>query len=553
MKEHNKRKLMKKERYIYDALYGIIYLSDFIWDIISCSELQRLREVRLCNINSLCLTGGANINRYEHAIGTCYLAKICLENWPPLNPITKEEEVHFLLAALLHDVVSGAFGHSIEYIEGFKHEEDFIYAVTGKKGGEYEYMTVSTEPIFFGMPREFVSRLEDLEKNLKKRYKEKVEINVKKIGEIIAGRGRFGPLLNSIMDLDNIDNVFRLAYHIGLVKSGEVPLKLAKSLYIKGKKLVVKREAIPLIKEWYNVRKKLYSFLLLNPEEFSAKCMLTEAIELAKLKERKLFRWYYVDFELLEKVSRIPLVEIPVKKPVPANLEFTLNINFKKELDKLIISEDLKSILLEQYDIKLSSSATVEKNEDGWKIRDKGKEYLIKEKREGLLIYQIVKRGENISTIISRLMKGELYGCIGIFSTSRTEKANTFFDFSKKRELEDELSSIIREKYGSILSKLKNVMTAIHPIIDVNKTERQVIIDTDDGETIKVGESSKQLLIGVFFRNKELNIYDLYSLNEKHPKKLKKVKEEVYKYLVKILDDKNIKRLELYGEVNGYG
>jgi len=228
-------------------------------------------------------------------------------------------------------------------------------------------------------------------------------------------------------------------------------------------------------------------------------------------------------------------------------------INFKKELDKLIISEDLKSILLEQYDIKLSSSATVEKNEDGWKIRDKGKEYLIKEKREGLLIYQIVKRGENISTIISRLMKGELYGCIGIFSTSRTEKANTFFDFSKKRELEDELSSIIREKYGSILSKLKNVMTAIHPIIDVNKTERQVIIDTDDGETIKVGESSKQLLIGVFFRNKELNIYDLYSLNEKHPEKLKKVKEEVYKYLVKILDDKNIKRLELYGEVNGYG
>jgi len=226
-KKYDKIKSKKEKRYIYDALYGAIYLPDFIWDVISCPELQRLREVRLCNINSLCLTGGANINRYEHAIGTCYLAKICLENWPPLNPITKEEKIHFLLAALLHDVVSGAFGHSIEYIEGFKHEEDFIYAVTGERGSEYEYMTVSTEPIFFGMPRELVSRLE----NLKKRYK--MEIDIKKIGEIIAGRGRFGPLLNNIMDLDNIDNVFRLAYHIGLVKSGETPIKLAKSLYRK--------------------------------------------------------------------------------------------------------------------------------------------------------------------------------------------------------------------------------------------------------------------------------------------------------------------------------
>lgn len=540
-------KKVKKKRYIYDALYGPIHLPDFIWSVISCSELQRLREVRLCNINSLSLTGGANINRYEHAIGTCYLARLCLENWPLLNPISEEEKKHFLLAALLHDAVSGAFGHSIEYIEDFKHEEDFIYAMTGEKGSEYEYITVSTEPIFFGMPRELMSRFE----NLKKKYN--VEINIKKIGEIIAGRGRFGPLLNNIMDLDNIDNVFRLAYHIGLVKSGEIPIKLAKSLYIKDKKLVIRKEAIPLIEEWYKVRKKLYSFLLLNPEEFSAKCMLTEAIELAEIKEKKPFRWFYVDFELLENLSKISPVEISVRNSISPNLKSTLSGDFERELDKLIISKNLKSILREQYDIALSSSALVEKIRDGWSIKDRGKEYLITGKEGRLAIYKIVKRGKNISTIISRLMKGELYGCIGIFSTSRTEKANVFFDFSKKRELEDELSSIIREKCGTILSKLKKAMIAIHPILDVDKTKRRVIIDIDDGERIKIGNSSKQLLIGVFFRNKELNIYDLYSLNEKYPKKLKKVKDEVYKYLVEILDDRDLKRLELYGEVNEYG
>lgn len=111
-------RLMKNIRrnkiYLYDPLYGTIYLPDFIWDVISCPELQRLREVRLCNINSLCLSGGANINRYEHAIGTCHLAQECLNSWPPLNPISEKEQKLFVLAALLHDVASAAFGHSVE-------------------------------------------------------------------------------------------------------------------------------------------------------------------------------------------------------------------------------------------------------------------------------------------------------------------------------------------------------------------------------------------------------------------------------------------------------
>ena len=541
VKKYNKKTKIK--RYIYDALYGIIYLPDFIWDIISCPELQRLREVRLCNINSLCLTGGANINRYEHAIGTCYLAKVCLENWPILNPITEEEKIHFLLAALLHDVVSGAFGHSIEYVEGFKHEEGFKYAVTGEKDSEYNYKALSTEPIFFGMPRELVSKLENLEK------KYKIKINIEKIGEIIAGRGRLGPLMNSTMDLDNIDNVFRLAYHIGLVKSGEVPLKLARSLYIKDKNLVIKKEAVPLIQEWFNVRKKLYSFLLLNPEEFSAKCMLTEAIELAKVKEKEPFRWFHVDFELLEKLSKISIVRIPIKELLSQDIEFDLTKDdFKGELDKLIISENLK-LIFKQYNINISSSAIIEKTEDGWRIKNKGKEYLIKEKKGKLVIYKIGIRGETISTIISRLMKGELYGCIGIFATSKIDKNNIFTDFIKKRELEDELSSIIRKKCDSIF---KNAMIAIHSIMDVNKTERQVIIQTDSGETAKVGRSSKRLLIGVFFRNKNLNMYTLYELNAKSPKKLEKVQQEVYKYFVDILDDPNLKSMKLYGEVDEY-
>ena len=531
-------KKVKKNRYIYDALYGPIYLPDFIWNVISCPELQRLREVRLCNINSLCLTGGANINRYEHAIGTCYLAQICLENWPPLNPISENEIKYFLLAALLHDVVSGAFGHSIQYIEGFEHEKDFKYVITGEKGGRYQYRSLSTEPIFFGMQRELLERIGDV---FKEKSLIKIMEHVEKIGEIIAGRGRFGPLINSIMDLDNIDNVFRLAYHIGLVNSGEIPLKLAKSLYIKDNKLVIKKEAIPLIEKWYDVRKKLYSFLLLNPEEFSAKCMLTEAIELAKIKERQPFSWYHVDFEVLEKLHKISFIRISFKKLI--SYDITSNEKLKKELDKSIIPEEFKPIL-KQCGIDVSSPINIEKiNDDEWKIKS-NKECIVKDKRKKFFIYEIHPGSRDISEIVSRLMKGELYGCIGIFSTSKIEKNDIFTSFDEKRELEDELSSIIR-KFGS---NFKRAMIAIHSIIDVDKTERQVIIQTEDNKTIKVGRSSKQLLIGVFFRNNDINMYKLDNIE---PKKLNKFRQEVYKYLSEILYDPKLQEMKLYGEVDG--
>lgn len=439
------KKIYNNKRYVYDPLYGIIYLPDFIWEIILCSELQRLREVRLCNINSLCLTGGANINRFEHAIGTYHLAQECLNSWPPLNPISEKERKLFLRAALLHDMASAAFGHSVEYIEskeGFDHEKAFEYVAVGEKGESYQYKSATLEPIFFGMARELSSIItkDDLET----------------IGKIIIGKGRFGPLINSTMDLDNIDNVFRLAYHIGLVKSGEVPLKLAKSLWIENGKLVLNKEAIYLVEEWHKVRKKLYLLLLRNPEEFSAKCMLSEAIELAKAKDFLPFSWHDVDYELLQKLSKV-------------------------------------------------SSET--------------------------------------SVIISRLMKGILYGCIGIFSTTKTDKYEIFSDTSRKRKLENELTKMIRSKFSS---RLKDALVAIHPIIDVNKTERRVCIQTDNGQVIQIGKSSNRLLVGVFLKNVGL---DMYKINTLQNDVRSKIHHEISLYLSNILDDESLEEVELYDEI----
>jgi len=444
--------IRKNKRYIYDPLYGIIDdLPRFVWDVIPCPELQRLREVRLCNINSLCLPGGANISRYEHAVGTCYLAQECLNSWPLLSPVNMREKERFLLAALLHDVVSGAFGHSVEYIEskaGFDHERAFKYVILGEKERSYHYKFATLEPIFFGMPRALASKLADED--------------IEAIGEVVAGNGRFGPLISSTMDLDNIDNVFRLAYHVGLVNSGEVPLKLARSLYIgrpttdKYGKLTLRKEAIPLVEEWHKVRKELYLLLLRNPEEFSAKCMLSEAIEIAKEKTYLPFNWYDVDYELLGK------------------------------------------------------------------------------------LYDICSESRNI---ISRLMRGDLYGCIGIFSTTRTDKYEALSDTCTRRELESKLAKKIQDRF---VPRFHDAMIAMHPILDVNKTERQVCIQTDDGTIVQIGESSNQLLVGVFFKNVYLSTYTIADI----PYEIKNgICREVSVCLSDELRDPNLRQLELYGEI----
>ena len=112
--------------YIYDVLYGKIDFSPMIWKCLFTPEVQRLREVRLCNINSLCITGSSNINRFEHSVGTAFLAQYnVLINRSKY--ITHEHELDlFIVAALLHDVANGPFGHSYEYLmekQGFVPEK----------------------------------------------------------------------------------------------------------------------------------------------------------------------------------------------------------------------------------------------------------------------------------------------------------------------------------------------------------------------------------------------------------------------------------------------
>ena len=130
------------ESAIVDPIYGRVVLPGIVWDALLTPEVQRLREVRLCNNTSLVIPGGNNLSRYEHSLGTAYLAQIAAENLG-----IKQDSIEWqalIIAALTHDVVSSAFGHTVEYIlsrQGFKHANIAEALLTAK------YSVFEEEPI----------------------------------------------------------------------------------------------------------------------------------------------------------------------------------------------------------------------------------------------------------------------------------------------------------------------------------------------------------------------------------------------------------------------
>ena len=264
-----------------DTLYGEIDLN-IARSVLNIPELQRLREVRLCNVNSPYITGGTNLNRFEHAIGTAFLA----QELSALLGIDDQEKNNFIIGATLHDIVTPPFGHSLEY----------LFDALGKT--MYEHSQLDT--LFSGKTVQY-SRPYYLGVKSTLRHKSDI-IDIRKVYKLIKGESFLSKYLINPIDIDNIDNVFRFAFHIGISVDKDLPLKLAKSLKYDGNKLVVTEDNYDLFNQWFNVRALLYKYLLENNGEFIAKALLERVfIELINDDIINEFDWILTDFEFVQK------------------------------------------------------------------------------------------------------------------------------------------------------------------------------------------------------------------------------------------------------------
>lgn len=267
-----------------DPLYGPIAINEAGRALVFSPEFQRLRYVRLCNINSLYLTGASEPKRFEHCIGVYHLADV----WANSRSLSGRDAAVVKAAALLHDLMTGPFGHSFQYVlEDNPFEQKFEHAnlASGIKSRFHQ----ATRANLHYAGREFVveSLLGDL---------------AGEVFDAIEGRGRFGPIISGTLDLDNLDNVVRLAFHMGLCDDADraLPLRLTPLIDATDGMLGAHAGAAPLLEQWFGIRRRLYELLLLDRGEFAAKAMLTLAVELAA--EAKLLHvndWLLTDDEML--------------------------------------------------------------------------------------------------------------------------------------------------------------------------------------------------------------------------------------------------------------
>lgn len=253
-------------RRIWDPIYGRIDLSEFEHQLLSLPEVQRLRYVRMCNINSLLITGASEVSRFEHTVGVLRLAQV----WADENGLYKDERSDLLAAAVLHDVLTGPFGHSFQYVleDADDTGREFVHEDVAFGAEQNYYMRISSAAQFagirFGAPE-----------LLRERWSS--------VSRIVDGSAALGPLIAGSMDLDNLDNVVRLAYHSGLADQGDVcsVMRVVRGINTSEQAgcLRIRPSIIEDIVRWQNVRRKLYEFLLLDWGEFSAKGMLTRAVE----------------------------------------------------------------------------------------------------------------------------------------------------------------------------------------------------------------------------------------------------------------------------------
>lgn len=164
---------------IRDPIHGYIEITPYIEKLLDTKLVQRLRNVKQLGWTNL-VYPGANHTRFEHSLGTYYLAsKLALG-------LSEQERKEIEIAALLHDVGHGPYSHDIE---------DVLETYTRRKHNDIKFLLDSGE---------IASILED------------VGVSPSEIAAHILGKTRIGQIVNGTLDVDRMDYLIRDSYYTGV-------------------------------------------------------------------------------------------------------------------------------------------------------------------------------------------------------------------------------------------------------------------------------------------------------------------------------------------------
>lgn len=164
---------------IRDPIHGYIEIAPYIEKLLDTKIVQRLRNVKQLGWTNL-VYPGANHTRFEHSLGTYYLASRLA------NELLVDERKEIEIAALLHDIGHGPYSHdSEEIIE--------------------EYTRRKHDDILFLLEKEEIASLLEEE-----------GIKPSTIAKHVQGKTRIGQIITGAFDVDRMDYLIRDSYYTGV-------------------------------------------------------------------------------------------------------------------------------------------------------------------------------------------------------------------------------------------------------------------------------------------------------------------------------------------------
>lgn len=192
---------------IRDPIHGYIEIRPYIEKLLDSKIVQRLRNVKQLGWTNL-VYPGANHTRYEHSLGTYYLASRLSSG------LSEQDRVEIEIAALLHDIGHGPYSHDCEEV---------IEKYTRRSHCDVKFLLDKEE---------IVTVLDGL------------GIKPVTIANHIRGESRLGQLVNGTLDVDRMDYLIRDAYYTG-VSYGIVDVEhLLRNLVFHDEALVLSQRGI---------------------------------------------------------------------------------------------------------------------------------------------------------------------------------------------------------------------------------------------------------------------------------------------------------------------
>ncbi len=164
---------------IKDPVHGYVEIEDFILPLLDSPVLQRLRYIRQLGFSYL-VYPGANHTRFEHSLGTMFLADIAARRFG----LDDDERMLVTAAGLLHDVGHGPFSHASEPLM-----EEYLH----KSHDEIE--TVIDGPVNDCLTG--------------------AGIDPEELCAVVTGKHPLSGIIHGDLDVDRMDYLLRDAYYTG--------------------------------------------------------------------------------------------------------------------------------------------------------------------------------------------------------------------------------------------------------------------------------------------------------------------------------------------------